>query len=1095
MPRLQLDPRRRELLAQLRSGALAPSCVSEPPAAAAPTLELAAEPPAAGGAPLSFAPRRRWFLDQLAPGNPFYNINSVSQLPGAIEPERLAWALNRVVARHDSLRTRFATEAGEPVQVVDDQVELEIPVIDLRTVPAEQLDAETMRLAEEEGREPFDLRRTPLLRAKLLRLGEQRWVFLMTLHHIVCDGWSSNILVRELSAYYASWPDAALAGLEPLPLQYADFARRQAETMHGAALERELDYWRGQLDELPTLALPLDHPRPPAVSYRGANYDLRLPKHLGRGVKALGRSEGATSFMVLLAAFYVVLHRYTGQRDLVVGTPIAGRSRTELEGLIGFFANTIVLRLRLGEQPLSFRALVREVRAVALGAYGHQELPFEVLVEQLQPERDLSRNPLFQVLFQVITPLGDDSGEATAQVSRGTAIVDLALHLVDGKRGLWGVVEYSTDLFEEATIASLARSLECVLEAVVAEPDAPLAELPVIAEADAARLSQLAAGGPAHGASLVQQMAPVFSARASEPALRCGGQQWSYAELDVRARSLAAALAARGVGPRDVVAIHGGRSPELVAALWATLRMGAVYLPVDPNYPLARRLRMLADAEPRAIIELAPAEELAECGAARIAVDELAGPDIARMASAAPAWTEHEPDPADLLYAVFTSGSTGRPKGIAMGHGPIANLIAWQRRVPGFAAHARTLMFASPSFDVSIQEMLSTLASGGCLVIPSDEERLDPPRLWQRILDEGVERCFLPVAVLHQLAGAAPPQLGDCRLREVICAGEQLTISAAVRALFARLPGCRLSNHYGPAETHVVTALDLEGDPANWPKLPAIGHPLPGCQLRVVDELGRRVPPGASGELLIGGACVARGYLAQPELTAARFVSEAGTRWYRSGDRVRWRSDGALEFLGRADGQIKIHGYRVEPGEIESCINADPGVAESRVVVLGEGNARKLVAYLVAREASAATRESLAALRRRLHNALPVYMIPSAFVPLERLPLTQNGKLDRAALPPPGQIDHGVREDLPQTDTETAIAELWAKVLELASVGVHDNFFTDLGGHSLLATQLVAQLRDAFAIDLPLGKLFEAPTVASLAEVVDDLLLAEFAEG
>jgi amino acid adenylation domain-containing protein len=1042
--------------------------------------------------PLSFAQQRLWFLDQLSPGNSFYNVDFALPLEGPLDIEALRRSVREIIRRHEALRTTFAVVKREPVQVVSPALNLELPVVDLRAFAPGEREAKARRLATEEANRPFNLARGPLVRTTLLQLGDDNYVFLLTMHHIVCDGWSVGVFFNELSALYAAFCAGAPSPLPELPIQYADFAVWQREWLRGEVLAEQLAYWKQQLADLPVLQLPTDHPRPQMQSFHGADQTLQLSARLTRQLQALSQQEEVTLFMTLLAAFQVLLHRYTGQTDIVVGSPIANRTREEIEGLIGFFVNTLVLRTDLSGDP-SFREALARVRRVAVGAYGRQDLPFEKLVEELQPERDLSRNPLFQVMIQLHTGGAANQPGAGASlplwdIQRDTAILDLAVHFHDGADGLTGRVEYSTDLFERSTIQRLLDHFQILLEGIVANPDQPIHALPLLTPGEERQLlidwNDTATEHPRP--SSIQALFEEQAARTPDAvAVVCGQEQLSYDALNRRANQLAHALQARGVGLEVPVGLCVEPSVEMAVALLGILKAGGAYVPLDPRYPRERLDFMLTDSGAALLLTQGRFREVLPETVPQVLYIDGDWSAVARASEENPGALT---SPGNVAYVIYTSGSTGWPKGVAMTQGPLSNLLAWQMQESIASVGTRTLQFASLSFDVSFQEIFSTWSSGGTLVIPTDDVQQDPGVLLRVLSESRVERLFLPFVALQQLAESSEqsPQL-PLSLREVITAGEQLHVTRQVQALFRRPGNCTLHNHYGPTEAHVVTAFTLSGAPEDWPVRPPIGRPIANTQVYVLDRHLSPVPIGVLGQLYLGGESLARGYTRRPEQTAEKFIPSPfgahGSRLYATGDLVRYQATGDLEFLGRFDDQVKVRGFRVELGEIEAVLGRHPSVGELAVVVRDSGpRGSRLVAYVVP---APEQKPSASDLRRWLQTRLPEHMVPSEFTFLDRLPLTPSGKVDRRALPEPAEARPDLAEAYvaPRNPVEAVMAKIWGEILGLEQVGVHDHFF-QLGGHSLLGTRLISRLRETFHVELPIRKLFEAPTVALLSEAM-----------
>ncbi|HKY33643.1 MAG TPA: amino acid adenylation domain-containing protein [Candidatus Polarisedimenticolia bacterium] len=1036
---------------------------------------------------LSWAQRRLWFLDRLDPGTALYNLPSSIVLEGDLDEEALQRALSEVVARHEALRTRFAEQEGVPVQIVDPPFEVPLPLDDLSGLPEDARRGEAERIARAEAVRPFDLQRGPLLRARLLRLAPRRHSLLVTLHHICADGWSLVVLVRELGAFYGRSAGGGRAAPPPLAVQYADWAAWQRAWIEEGEMERQLASWRDELAGAPPLALPADRPRPARPTWEGGSLEIRLEASVRAGLEKAAREEGATLYMALLAGFALSLARWSGQDDVTIGTPIANRRTAEAEPLIGFFVNTLAMRLRLGGPGTTFRDLLRRARDASLRAYACQDVPFERVVEELQPDRSLGHSPLVQVLFALQNvPVGEIELPGLTfryeEPDSGLCRFDLELFLAESDEGLEGLLNFSAEMFDRETIERFVENWAWLLRCAAEDPGRPLDRLPAMAPPQSRRiLLQWNAhrepyGDPPAVHALFERMA---ATRPEAPALRHGGRLLTYGELEARSNRLARLLRRRGIGSGGRAAICLQRSFGMIEALLAIIKAGAAYVPVDPEYPPERIALILDDARPRAVLaQEATARRLPGGTRETILLDRVAG-DLDGEDPGPPGVATH---PESLVYCVYTSGSTGRPKGVAMTHAAISNLLSWQRRDSEARGARRTLQFASLSFDVSFQEILSTLTAGGELVLVGEEERRDASLLLRLAAEAQIERLFLPFVALHQMAEAArhEPEL-PLSLREINTAGEQLRITPAIAALFGRLPGCRLVNHYGPSETHLVTTFTLEGDPGRWPELPPIGRPIRNAPVYLLDAAMRPVAIGAPGELYVGGAGLARGYHDRPGLTAASFVPDPfsgveGARLYRTGDVARFRHDGQLEFLGRRDLQVKVRGHRVEPGEIEAALERLPAVARAAVRAHEHSGGRRLAGYVVLRPGR---QETTAELRERLAASLPDWMVPSAILILDALPTSPNGKIDRQALPEPAWGELSPRA-APRTPEEEIVCGILAEILEVPSVGATGDFF-EMGGHSLLATQVIARVRKAFGVEVPLRALFEAPTARGIA--------------
>jgi amino acid adenylation domain-containing protein len=885
-------------------------------------------------------------------------------------------------------------------------------------------------------------------------------------------------------------------------VQYADFARWQRRWLAGDVLESHMTYWRRQLANAPELLnLPTDHPRPPIETHRGGGRWFSLPESLGQSLQALGRRANTTLFCVLLTAFNVLLMRLSGQEDIVVGSPIANRTQTQTESLIGFFANTQVLRTDLSGNP-TFLDLIGTVHRVLMEAAEHQDVPFEKIVQDLQPTRSLNHNPLFQVMLVLQNMPGTQdnireyaeawqrmqpSTDEPAAVSVSTSKFDLTLTLIETGAGLAGGIEYSAELFEPETIDRIINHLRVLMEHAVADPDRRIWQLPVMTSAAEARLRMLSHGVrsfvPRHAT-----VAGLVAARAGKipelPAIIATDRIIDYATLCKSANRLARRLARLGVASGDHVAISMPRGPEMLIAVLAILKAGAAYVPIDPAYPGARRSFMLSDS--RAVLLVRQSGSGSPDPEDTTPVLELTAGDAVSPEEAEADF--QVPLQADSpAYIIYTSGSTGKPKGVVMPHGAMTNLIRWQNDNTAVAG-GRTLQFASLSFDVSFQEIFSTWTTGGALVVIDGATRADPTMLLEHLRAHQVHRLFLPYIALQQLAEAARMSASPLPpLREIITAGEQLRITPAVVRLFERLNGCSLRNQYGPTETHVATEYVLAGPPQSWPALPPIGAPIANVAVHILDRFGKAVPIGVVGEIHLSGACLASGYLDRSDQTAERFLSAPGTgaapqRMYRTGDLGRRLGDGAIEFCGRSDHQIKIRGYRIEPGEIESALTENNDVADAAVVTVGaSADTKRLVAFVVLNPSAKDANH----IRDQLAMRLPEHLVPSAVVAVDKLPLTPSGKLDRERLMHAPVTNNGGQEvhEPPATPLEQMLAEHWAGLLGLAQVNVHDDFFR-LGGHSLMATRIIARVYGELGLRVPVRSLFSAPTVRQFARAI-----------
>lgn len=1037
--------------------------------------------PRDGELPPSFAQARLWLLNQLESGGVAYNIPSLFRLKGNFNQAAFEQSLSEIVRRHEVLRTYYLAVDGRPVQKIAPPGLFRIPVVDLQALPETVRAKEAARLAFVDAKQPFDLAKAPLMRATLLKLAPEEQILLLNIHHIAFDVWSFGVLTQEMSALYKAFLNGKPSPLPDLPIQYVDFAAWQQEWLQGEVLQAQLDYWKERLSgSLPVLELPTDRPRPALQTYNGSNVSFALSKELTKALKILSRQEDVTLFVTLLAAFKVVLLRYTGLEDIIVGTPIANRNRTEIEGLIGFFVNTLVMRTDLSGNP-TFREFLRRVQDTALGAYAHQDLPFEKLVEELNPERDVSRSPIFQVLFGFLNmpvQLLQLPGLAPSRLEfhNAGAQFDLTLYLEETDQRLAGLFSYNTDLWDEATVARMAGHFETLLDGIVSNREQRLHELPLLTRRERQQLlvewNETKADYPA-SACIHEQFESQAQRTPEAIAVEFDGQRLTYSELNARSNQFAQHLQALGVGPDVLVGLCVERSLEMLIALLGILKAGGAYLPLDPAFPRERLAFMLDDAKPRVLVtQTTLLGKLPPCQSPVVCIDAFSLAGEVRTAA-------RRPDSHNLAYILYTSGSTGKPKGVEICHRAVVNFLNSMRVAPGMEARDTLLSVTTLSFDIFGLEIWLPLTTGARVVIVPQEVAMDG-----RQLAEVMVRCGATVMqaapstwqLLLESAWAGNPGL------KILCGGEAWSQQLAEQLL----PKCgSLWNMYGPTETTIWSAVDQvrEGKPV------LLGRPIANTQFYVVDSHLQPVPVGVPGELLIGGDGLARGYLNRPELTAEKFIAnpfstESSSRLYRTGDLVRHLPDGNIEFLGRIDQQVKIRGFRIELGEIESVLRTHSGVREAIVVAREDEREKRLVAYIVRSKQSDCTPTEL---RHHLQERLPDYMLPAAFVFLAALPLTPNGKVNRKALPSPGdfRVDLETTWVPPDTETEQVIARVWEELLGVSRVGRDNNFF-DLGGHSLLLMRVRNRLEQAFARQLPVVEMFRHPTVRSLAEYMTD---------
>lgn len=1048
------------------------------------TKQSIAAVPRQGYLPLSFAQQRLWFIEQMEPNSSSYNIATAVRLTGALNVVALEQSFNEIVRRHEVLRTTFQSIEGQPVQIIAPVSRLILRKVDLRQLNPGDRQTQVQHLANEEAQRPFDLAQESLLRITLLHLDNGEYVVLLTMHHIISDAWSTGVFLQELATLYTALSTNQPASLPELPIQYADFAVWQRQWLQGEVLETQLAYWRQQLaGNLPILQLPTDRPRPRVQTFQGSRKSFCLSPELTEALKVLSQKQEVTLFMTLLTAFKILLYRYTFQTDLLVGSPIANRNRIEFESLIGFFVNTLVLRTDLSGNP-TFRELLGRVRQVTWEAYDHQDLPFEKLVEELHPERDLSYSPLFQTMFVLQnTPTVDvtlpDLTISPLPLANTTAKLDLTLNMFEASAGLMGVWEYNTDLFDDITITRMAEHFQTLVLGIVNHPEERIAELPLLTTAEK---HQLLVEWNDTNTEYPQDLCfhELFAAQVEQSpdavAVVFEHQHLTYRELNQRANQLAHYLQQLGVVPETIVGICLERSLEMIIAFLAILKAGGAYLPLDPAYPQERLAFMLSDSQiPILLTTQNLLAKLPDYSGQIICLDT----NWEKIAQHSDENPTNDVTVENLAYLIYTSGSTGTPKGVLVTHEGLVNLTLDKIRTCRVQPDSRVLQFFSFSFDASIPEIVMALGSGAALHLATPEELLPGTALMQLLREQAITHITVPPSALAALPGEDLPAL-----QMVLVGGEAPSVEMIQQWSKGRL----FINAYGPTETTVNASMVECG---NGGQMSPTIRPAANKQLYILDGDRQLVPVGVVGELYIGGVGLARGYLNRPEKTAEAFISnpfsnQPNSRLYKTGDLACYLRDGNIKLLGRVDHQVKIRGFRIEPGEVEALLTQHPGIRESVVIVREDcPGDKRLVAYIVPKSKNIPTTSDL---RRFLEKKLPKYMVPAVFVILEVIPLNPNGKLDRQALPTPDTIRPELEAAYvaPRTSTESVLTEIFARILQVEQVGVNDDFF-ELGGHSLLATQLIARLLKAFQIKLTVMDLFEVPTVAGLAERIEHI--------
>jgi len=1040
----------------------------------------------ADGLPLSFSQQRLWFLHLMEPASPLYNIPTLLELHGRPDLPVLEKCFNLLIERHEVLRTTFRQNGAGAVQIIGQPFTVRIQKHD----PAQSPDI--LQQIQEEARQPFDLSCGPLLRISLFPVGPDHYFLLLVMHHIISDNWSMGILVSEIVQSYQAFRRGEQPALAPLKIQYADFAVWQHKWLQGKTLETQLSFWRETLNGLPPLLdFPLDRPRPSYQTSNGDYLTFFIRPEIQSELNRLSRAEDVTLFMTLFAAYAVLLRRYSGEKDIAVGSPVANRNRAETEGLLGFFVNTQVLRVNFEDDP-TFRSLLGRVKQASLGAQAHQDVPFEMLVEDLQPERNMSHSPLFQVMFVMNNaPLSRLELEGLdirlTEIENKTTKFDLILNITDSdKAGLMAKLEFNTDLFDLSTMQNFIRHYQNILASVLADPGQPVSALNLFDRDELETILMKWNRSPREykDSRLIPQLFRESAALYPEKtALKVGQEKLTYQELDQASDLLARQLLEKGLKSGDIVGLCTGRSAATLSAMLAIFKSGGVYLPLDASYPAARLQYMFDDAGAAFLMTTIEYKNLIKTTLPPLLLPEHFSPD--RPAGK----PQVKIEPGQTAYIIYTSGSTGQPKGVEISHEVIANHSLAMADYYEYTTEDNVLEFAALNFDASIEQILPPLLRGAT-VIMRDDDIWDSYQFAQKMREHDFTMINPPTAYWSQLAAdwaLKPETVPPNRLRLVIIGGDILKPEALTNWRRAGLGQTRILNAYGPTEA-TITATICEVPDTSGPGRVPIGKPLPNREIYILDEHGHPVPAGLPGELYIGGSLLAKGYLNRPELTAERFVTRKlpglpEKRLYRSGDQVRFLSDGSLDFLGRVDFQVKIRGFRIEPGEIENLLSSHPAIRENVVIAATDtSGAKRLAAYLALRPEQEAGDEDL---RQFLSTKLPDYMIPSIFIRLDELPKAPSGKINRRSLPAADFSSVAVSREYvaPRTKTEEELCRIVAEILNIEKVGVFDNFFL-LGGHSMQATQVVSRIRESFDADLSLRRLFENPTVDGIAGAI-----------
>lgn len=1050
---------------------------------------------------LSFGQERLWFLYQMDPANPFYNLNTAARLMGVLDIDALERSINEIINRHEILRTRYQVIDGQPFGVVDSALKLTIKVRDLLSLSEPDREPEAFKISAEYFQHPFDLGQGPLIRASVLKLGERNYLLLLSMHHIIFDGWSIGILFRELTTLYESYSARKLASLSELPLQYSDFAYWQRQWFQGEELKNHLAFWKNYLSGANTiLDLHTDRPRPPVQSFRGARQSFRIPSGVVESIKSLAQHERATLFAALLSAFQTVLYRHTNQEDITVGTPVANRNKVEIENLIGFFVNTVAIRVDLSGNP-TFRQLLGRVRETILEVQTHQEIPLERVVEEVQPKRELNRAPLFQVMFVLQNaPLPQlklaDLTLVPMEIDNGTAKFDLTLYMRETGQELTGSLAYNTDLFESASIARMIACFQTLVKSVATDADQQISKLELLAATQRRQL--ITEYNQTDEAYLCDRFIhQLFEAEAEVSpdalALVYENQNLTYGELNKKANQLAHYLKSMGIGPEVPVGICMEPCIDTIIGMLGIIKSGGAYVPIDTSFPKERVDFILDDVRaPVLLTRQTLVEKFSECKAQVINVDA----DWQTITE----YGEENPysyvEPGNLIYIIYTSGSTGTPKGVAIEHRQVLNYIYAIRQRLQFPFPASYATVSSIAADLGNTCVFPSLSFGGSLHIISPDRASDPNALAEYFQEHDIDCLKIVPSHLSALLTSARSEQVIPRKR-LILGGESSSWNL-IQRLRSLAPHCLIFNHYGPTESTVgVLTCKVEDQLSDESATVPIGQPIGNMKVYLLDTYLEPAPIGIPGEIHISGLGLARGYFNRPELAAEKFIPnpfsrEPGARLYRTGDIARYGPSGNIEFLGRVDDQVKIHGFRIELGDIKAILDQHPSIRESLVMTYEALGAKAVAAYIVFNDDAKVV---IADLRDYMKKRLPEYMIPSAFVTLDLLPRLPNGKINRKALPPPDKTALEVKTIYkpPASPVEKEMAEIWTRLLGVKQIGTRDGFF-DLGGHSLLATQLVARVYDVFQVSIPLRSIFEKPTILELALVIEEELIREIAQ-